>query len=89
MPEARLLAWTVRVAVDPEIVDEPRVVLPSAKVTVPVGAALPLAGFTVAVSTVLPEEVMLAGFATTAMVVGDVTVTVIEPPELMKLLVAA
>jgi type IV secretory pathway TrbD component len=61
------------------------------KVTVPVGAALALAGFTVAVKTVLAEEVMLVGLAATVVVVligAAVTAIVTEPLEFAKLPVA-
>ena len=81
---ARLLPFTVREAVDPERAADPRVVLPSVNVTVPVGAALPLAGFTVAVSTVFAEEGMLAGLAVTVVVVAMSSVTVADPEELAK-----
>jgi hypothetical protein len=88
LPMARLLPLTVSVAVEPETVADPRVVLPTMKVTLPVSAVLPLAGFTVAVKTVLAEDAMLAGFAATVVVVatgGVVTATVTDPLELEKL----
>jgi type IV secretory pathway TrbD component len=62
------------------------------KVTVPVGAALPVAGFTVAVKTAPAEEAMLAGFAATVVVVltgGAVTAIVSELLEFAKLPVPA
>jgi hypothetical protein len=89
LPIARLLPWTVRVAVDPEIVAVPRVVLPTVKVTVPAGAVAPLAGLTVAVNTVLAEERMVAGFAASVVVVPVVATTAVEPLELEKLPEAA
>jgi len=81
LPLARLLALTGRVAVDPDSVADPRVLLPNEKVTVPVAAALPEVGFTVAVSTVLAVEEIDAGLAETVVVVGAETVTVTEPLE--------
>jgi hypothetical protein len=83
-PMARLLPLTVTLAVEPETVADPRAVLPTVKVTLPVGVVLPLAAFTVAVNTVLAEDAMLAGFAATVVAVATgadvVTVTVpVEP----------
>lgn len=89
LPIARLLPWTARVAVVPEIVADPRMVLPTVKVTVPAGALVPLAGFTVAVNTVLAEERMVAGFAASVVVVPVVATTAVEPLELEKLPEAA
>lgn len=92
LPTPRLLPFTVRLAVEPDIVADPRVALPSLKVTVPDGAAAPLDAFNVAVRTVLAEAAIVAGLATTVSVVatsGTVTVTVTEPVEFEKLPVAA
>lgn len=89
LPRAKLLPLTVRVAFDPEIVADPRVVLPSLKLTVPVAAALPTVGFTVAVSTVLPDEAMFDGLAATVVIVGAAIMRVVVPVELEKLPVAA
>lgn len=84
LPATRPLPLTVRLAVAPDIVADPSVALPSVKVTVPAGALLPLAAFTVAVRTVLAEAAMLDGFASTVIAVatgGAVTATVTEPVE--------
>lgn len=81
-PAARLDAFTVSVAVAelPDAVSaaEPKLVLPSVKATVPLGAAAPLAGVTVAVSWAVPPVLTLAGFAVTLVVVttgGALTAT--------------
>ncbi len=50
LPVARLLPFTVRDALDPATETVPNVVLPSEKLTLPVGTVLPLAAFTVATS---------------------------------------
>jgi hypothetical protein len=87
LPMAKLLPLTVTLAVEPETVADPRAVLPTAKVTLPVGTVEPPAGFTVAVNTVLAEDRMLPGFAATVVVVatgGVVTATVTDPLELEK-----
>lgn len=80
---------TIRVALDPFRDTVPSVVFPIVKITEPVGAALPLAGCTVAVKTVLPDDdAMLGGFAVTDVVVftaGGVTVTATVLLELAKL----
>jgi len=55
-PNPRALPGTVTDAVDPESVTVPRVVRPALKVMVPVGAALPLEGLIVAVTTVFAAE---------------------------------
>jgi hypothetical protein len=56
LPPARLLPFTVRVAVtvplEPASGAVPRAVFPAEKVTLPVGAVVPLAAFTVTVKTV-------------------------------------
>ena len=95
LPMLRLLPFTARVApaFAAEAANEavPRTVLPTAKVTLPVGAALPLAGLTVAVTCVVSVARMLAGFAATVVVVatgGPVTVTVVVAVEFAKLPVA-
>src|SRR5207244_10058976 len=53
----------------PATVADPSVVLPSRKVTLPVGATLPAAGLTVAVSTVLAVTAKAAGLAASVVVV--------------------
>lgn len=90
-PKVRALPLTVSVAADPETAAEPRFVLPLVNTTVPAGEALPLAGFMVAVKTVLAVELKLVGLADTVVVVatgGGVTVTVTVPVEFWKLPVA-
>jgi hypothetical protein len=87
----RLLPFTVRVALEPEIGALPRIVLPSEKATTPVGKALPLAALTVAVSCVDPVNEMIEGLAPSDVIVttgGAVTVTVVELLEPKKLPVA-
>jgi hypothetical protein len=88
LPTARLAPFTVReaVAVAPvELAPEgasvavPKAVLPCANITLPVGGAVPLAGFTVTVSTVdaLWERVgALAVIAAVVDITGAMTVTV-------------
>jgi hypothetical protein len=71
------------VAADPEAasVAEPKGTFPAAKSTLPVGAAAPLAGFTVTLNTVEALCAMPAGLAVTETVVltsGAVRVTVID-----------
>jgi hypothetical protein len=91
LPMARPLPLTVRLAAEFETSADPNVVLPRVKVTVPAGAALPLAAFTVAVNTVLAEDNILAGLAETVVVVptgGAVTAIIVEPLEFEKLPVA-
>jgi hypothetical protein len=88
LPIARLLPLTARVAPDAVNGKVPSVVFPSANVTLSVGTAVPLAGFTVAVSCVVAVDAMLAGFAVTDVVVetaGVVTVTDTVALELEKL----
>jgi hypothetical protein len=86
LPAARLLALTVRVAPDAVNGAVPSVVFPSPNVTLPAGTAVPLAGFTMAVSCVVAVDAMLAGFAVTDIVVetGAVTVTVVDAVALAK-----
>ena len=81
-PVARLVPFTGRVAVSTpaasERVPRPRTVLPSVKLTVPDGSPAPVAGFTVAVNTVVPDCAIEVGLAETRVVVeiaGAVTVT--------------
>jgi hypothetical protein len=94
-PVARLLPLTVNaaVAVAPEIVmvADPSVVLPLVKVTIPDGAAVPVAAFTDAVTTVAPLCAIAAGLAVTDVAVftgGAVTVTITEAVEPEKFPVA-
>src|SRR5580658_4233113 len=99
-PNARLVPLTVNVAAAPEPevpeVDAirlavPRDVLPAAKATVPTGALLPVACFTVAVSTVEAVCAIDAGLATITSevaVAGAATETVAEAVELLKPVVA-
>jgi hypothetical protein len=91
LPVASALPATVNVATpfEPDAVNVPvpRDVVPDEKVTVPVGAFVPLAGLTVAVISVLAVELMLVGLAETVVVVATdaaVTVTVAVPLELVK-----
>jgi len=88
LPVASALPATVNVAVallpDAVNVPVPSDLVPKVKVTVPVGAVVPLAGFTVAVITVLAVEAMPAGLAEAVVVVataGTVTVTAVVPVE--------
>lgn len=71
---------TLRVATPcADNVEDPSDVAPSRNITVPVGAALPVAAFTVAVSVVEALCARLAGLAVSVVVVavsGAVTVTV-------------
>lgn len=81
-------------ALEPDAVNVPvpNVTVPRVKVTVPVGAVIPLAGFTVAVRTVLAVGAMLVGLADKAVVVdtgGAVTVTAVVPLDALKDVVAA
>lgn len=85
LPRERLLALTSILALEPESVASPRVLLPNVKVTFPAGAALPLAAFTVAVNMMVWIDTMFDDDATRAVVVatgGGVTVTLTEPLEL-------
>jgi len=88
-PVANLAPERLSVAVpDPVRVVIPNEVLPTRKVTVPLGATLPLAGMTVAVNVVLPAAAMLAGAAVMAVLVAAgtaVTVKVVEAVEALKL----
>ncbi len=74
LPTARLLPLKVNVPTDfvPEAarVADPNVVPPSLKVTVPVGATVPLAGVTVALNTVAAPAAILAGAADITVVVA-------------------
>ena|ERR1700677_255360 len=66
----------------------PSAVLPTENVTEPAGAALPLAGVTVAVNWVVPAAATLSGLAATVVLVATkapVTVTVAEAVEALKL----
>jgi hypothetical protein len=91
---ARLTPRTVSAAVDP-VTDAvrftvPRRVFPNVNVTRPAGTLLPLACFTVAVSTVNPLCAIAAGFAVAVIVVpiaGAVTATVAVAVELLKVAV--
>jgi hypothetical protein len=93
LPAARLLPLTVSAAVPAaDRVAVPREVVPRANTTLPAGAAVPDAGFTVAVSCVVAPEPMLAGLAVTAVVVpasGETTLTVTVAAEPAKLLFPA
>ena len=80
-PPDRLEPFTVRVVkpVDPDAlsVAVPRAVAPEVKVTLPDGAMVPDAGFTVAVRTVDEVAAILAGAAVAVVVVvGRAAVTV-------------
>ncbi len=90
-PVANLLAPTLRVAValDPFALSgiAPKVVPPRVNVAVPAGAAVPLAGLTVAVRVVLCVAEILAGFAVSVVVVLTValaTITVAEAEDPLK-----
>jgi hypothetical protein len=93
-PIASLAALTLRVAValldaadDAASVAVPSEVVPARNVTVPVGAALPLAGVTVAVNWSVAVDGRLAGVAVTTVLVATgapVTVTVAVPVELLN-----
>jgi hypothetical protein len=87
LPTARLAPLTVRDAVafapDAASASVPKETFPSVNVTVPVGAAVPLAGFTVTVNTVETLWAMLPRLAATVAVVAiceapTVTVTDVE-----------
>jgi hypothetical protein len=65
----------------------PSVALPTEKIMLPVGSALPLAGFTIASSWVVAVELMFDGVAVMDVVVtkaGPVTVIATEPDEIAK-----
>ena len=90
-PFVSLEAFNVKdaVAIAPDAVSDsvPSVAPPSLKVKVPMGAELPLAGVTVAVSWESPFAGMLKGLAAMAVVVAmlaGVTVTVAEALEFVK-----
>jgi hypothetical protein len=74
----------VAVPPEPARLAVPSNVLPSVKETEPVGVALPLAAFTVAVSVVVLPAAMLAGLAATVVVVATVKLTVTVPDEALK-----
>ena len=90
-PDTLSVAVDVVLAAAPDAaasVAVPSEVLPFENVTVPDGAALPLAAVTVAVNCVLPAAKMLAGLATMVVVVAIgalVTVTAAEAVEAEKL----
>ncbi|HUD98246.1 MAG TPA: hypothetical protein VMR62_01640 [Bryobacteraceae bacterium] len=84
----RLLPFTTNVAPEADSVAVPSVELPAENVTLPVGTALPLAGFTVTDSWVDAVDAMFAGLAVTDVVVltaDAVTVTAIDAEEAAKL----
>lgn len=89
MPVARLEPFTVSAAVPAEERDTvPREAFPRVKATLPAGAAVPEAGFTVAVKTVVALGAMLAGLAVRVSVVvtgGAATLTVTVPDDAAKL----
>jgi hypothetical protein len=79
-PAARLDPLTVSEAVPFARTAEPSEVVPFVKAMLPVGAVLPVAGFTVTVNSVDAAAAMAAGVAVTVVVVagkGAVTVSVI------------
>jgi hypothetical protein len=79
-PAVRLDPFTVSEAVPLARTADPSDVVPVVKAMLPVGAVLPVAGFTVTVKSVDAAAAMVAGFAVTAVVVagsGAVTVSVI------------
>lgn len=79
-PAARLDPLTVSEAVPFTRTAEPSEVVPFVKAMLPVGAVLPVAGFTVTVNSVDAAAAMAAGVAVTVVVVagkGAVTVSVI------------
>ena len=91
LPIAKLLPFTTSVATeeapDGDSVAEPSVVLLVEKITLPVGAAVPLAGFTVTDNWVVAVVAMLTGFAVTDVVVptaDPVTVTAVDADEVAK-----
>jgi hypothetical protein len=91
LPATRLLAFTVKVAVavDPDEVSgaDPSETFPAMKVTLPVAAVLPVAGFTVAVNCVVAVWAMLAGLAAIVMVVaifGEVAAITTVPDDAAK-----
>src|ERR1035441_15170 len=96
LPTARVVPFTTSVApeVAPEAeapkgdsVADPSEVLPAEKVTLPVGAVLPLKGFTVTARWGVAVDAILAGFAVTDVVVPTaepVTVTAVDADEAAK-----
>ena len=79
-PAARLDPLTVSEAVPLARTADPSDVVPVVKAMLPVGAVLPVAGFTVTVNSVDAVAAMVAGLAVTVVVVGGsgaVTVSVI------------
>lgn len=91
LPGFNWLALTVSDAVavppEPERLEVPSDLPPSVKETEPVGEALPLAAFTVAVSTLLPPAVMLVGLAVMVVMVATtetVKATVTDPDEALN-----
>ena len=92
LPTDNLPAPTDSVAVpkEPEPTSDaaPSKADPAKNDTLPAGAALPLAGLTVAVNSVVPVAGMLAGAAVSEVVVatdGTATVTVADAVEPLKL----
>ncbi len=89
-PTDKLLPLIVKVTVEvpPEPVSatDPRVLVPVAKVTLPVGVVVPAVARTVAVNWVEPVCAMLAGLAvrTMATATGDVTVITTEAVAALK-----
>jgi hypothetical protein len=89
LPARRAVAFTVMEAV-PAVLRAavPSVLVPRLKVSVPAGAVVPLAAFTVAESRALPVLVIDAGLAERLVVVpmsGTVTVTTAGAAALAKL----
>jgi hypothetical protein len=83
------LRVSTAVAVEPDAasVAVPREAVPAVNVTLPVGAVLPLAGFTVAVNCVVAVDAMVRGLAASVVAVataGAVTVTVVDAVALEK-----
>jgi hypothetical protein len=96
VPIESLLPLRVNTAVadEPDAVSVavPSEAVPTVKVTMPVGAVVPLAGLTVAVNCVVAVDAMLTGLAARVVVVataGVVTVTVVDAVELEKFPVGA
>ncbi len=83
-PTARLVPFTVKVALPEARVEVPSVVAPTANVTDPVGSADPEAGLMVAVRMVDAVCARVAGLAEMTVVVamaGTVTTTIAEPDD--------
>jgi hypothetical protein len=91
-PVLRLLPLTVKVATPAESVADPSEVEPADNATLPVGAAVPDAAFTVTVTWVVPDVASVAELTATDVVVAigavEVTVTLTLPEELAKLPIA-